>query len=581
MADVLAPPDPRIDALERSVAAIDARLAALEAQLSGAPARVEEDAAAISTREQEPTPAAVPALAPSEPADEESESFWDLSLIGRTFIILGGAYLLRAITQRDVVPEVLGMLAGLAYALFWIFAAYRAAAASPWKATFEAGIATSIGFAIAIESASRFHILGPGGAALIVLAITAAVLLLSVRRSILPLAWFGVVGSVTALSALALVTKSIVPPAAAIFLVGAAASWAASRAGFDYLHWVPSVQANLMFLAIPFVLGVTHESRTVAIWLLQNAMVMTAIALFVVIAIWKRTLMIFGFIYVAWLFAITIGAVGWLTRGVPEERLVLAIGTVVAAAFLWAAAVVGATRDDESGTRNYPAIVGTLLTIAGSFLLFPEEVASIGWAVAAAALGWVARPRLDRSFPLHAALFGSAAALASGLLPFIFSGVIEPAHGTPPTATPAAMITLALLTVSAAMMSVRRDPARFCMPRAILLGIAAAGWCAAIFGAIARLLPLLATEPGAAVSRTLLFSAFAVGLALVARSGAVADVKCLVNPFLAVIAIKLLVEDFRYGTPATLFVSLAAYGGALVLAARFRRRKKAQPVATA
>jgi hypothetical protein len=289
--------------------------------------------------------------------------------------------------------------------------------------------------------------------------------------------------------------------------------------------------------------------------------------------------MIFGFIYVAWLFATTIGAAGWLTRGNSEERLVLAIGTVVAAAFLWAAAVVGAKRDEVSDTRNYPAIVGTLLTIAGSFLLFPPAVASIGWAVAAAALGWVARPRLDRSFPLHAALFGSAAAVASGLLPFIFTGVILPAEGKLATAAPAALITLVLLTASVALMAVRRDPSHFSMPRTVLLGIAAGGWCATIFAALERIAPFAAAEPGASVSRTLLFSAFAVGLALVARSGTVADVKYLVNPFFVVIAIKLLVEDYRFGTPATLFVSLAAFGGALVLGARYRRRKKAHPVA--
>jgi uncharacterized membrane protein len=50
---------------------------------------------------------------------------FDLALVGRTLIVLGGAFLLRAITESGVVSPSVGVSLGLAYAVTWLLARIR------------------------------------------------------------------------------------------------------------------------------------------------------------------------------------------------------------------------------------------------------------------------------------------------------------------------------------------------------------------------------------------------------------------------------------------------------------------------
>src|ERR1017187_6608178 len=43
-----------------------------------------------------------------------------LSYVGRTFVALGGAYLLRALTDSAVLPQPAGIALGLAYSVLWL-----------------------------------------------------------------------------------------------------------------------------------------------------------------------------------------------------------------------------------------------------------------------------------------------------------------------------------------------------------------------------------------------------------------------------------------------------------------------------
>ena len=81
-----------------------------------------------------------------------SPSTWSgpavLSLIGRTFVILGGAYLLRALTESGSVPQSSGIVLGFAYASVWIGAADRAAVQRPASGLFHGLAGLIIGVAL-------------------------------------------------------------------------------------------------------------------------------------------------------------------------------------------------------------------------------------------------------------------------------------------------------------------------------------------------------------------------------------------------------------------------------------------------
>jgi hypothetical protein len=79
----------------------------------------------------------------------------------------------------------------------------------------------------------------------------------------------------------------------------------------------------------------------------------------------------------------------------------------------------------------------------------------------------------------------------------------------------------------------------------------------------------------AAVVRTAILAALAIGLALAARRWAWPELGWLVYPLVALGGVKLILQDLRVGRPATLVLSLALYGAVLVLAPRLLRPGRA------
>jgi hypothetical protein len=97
--------------------------------------------------------------------------------------------------------------------------------------------------------------------------------------------------------------------------------------------------------------------------------------------------------------------------------------------------------------------------------------------------------------------------------------------------------------------------------------MAAAGWAVA-------LIVSNRTDPGlVATIRTGVLALTALVLAWAGAGAGLREATWLVYPTLLAGAVKLLVEDLPRSSAATLFVALAAYGGALIAAPRFMRAR--------
>jgi hypothetical protein len=188
--------------------------------------------------------------------------------------------------------------------------------------------------------------------------------------------------------------------------------------------------------------------------------------------------------------------------------------------------------------------------------------------------GW----RLGRlSLGTHAALFAVAAAWGSGL---IAEGIraFAASSGTPwdPPAT-AASLTLGAIVVALAFPSpVSPYQGRLRgASRLVLLTLAVWGLCAVLVrtGAWALgLEPGAGTDPGAlAALRSAVLAATAVALAWSSHTEHLRSARWLVYPVLAAGILKLGLQDFVVGSPATLVLSFLAYGTALIVAPRLRR----------
>src|SRR6187402_2242714 len=126
MLDRLSCIDARLGEIDRALADVHRRIAALEA-LELRPSEVSRPGIPPTASE-----AISPLLSAGRP-DVSSVA----SLVGRTFVVLGGAYLLRALTESGRLPGRGGVVLGLAYAVVWFGAADRASVTRPLSGLFH------------------------------------------------------------------------------------------------------------------------------------------------------------------------------------------------------------------------------------------------------------------------------------------------------------------------------------------------------------------------------------------------------------------------------------------------------------
>ena len=226
MNDRLSILESRVDQLTQRVSDIERRISALDRSEIAAPA-----------------PASVP-LAP------ETDLGLVFSLVGRTLLALGGAYLLRALTEAGALPQIAGVALAAAYAAGWVFLAARAGAASKsTSAAFHLGSAALVGYPLLWETTARLHLLGPSAGASALVALTIAILAVARRHELEPGAWVGVVGAAVAAGALLFGTRAVPPFAAALVVCGLATLALWDSKGFPPA-WVSAAVADLAVVVL-------------------------------------------------------------------------------------------------------------------------------------------------------------------------------------------------------------------------------------------------------------------------------------------------------------------------------------------
>jgi hypothetical protein len=201
--------DSRVARLEAALAEIDGRLARLEHRRSGGQAT----------------------LPVQTDAPKETNV---LASIGICSLILGGAFVLRALTESQTIPRVAGAILGLTYAGYWIWRANR----------FYASTAALIAFPLIWETTARFQIFTP----LIASILIAATGILFVRKDAV-LAWVGSAGAIAAAFAIG-------PSPAMLLAISAIGVYARK---WEFAAWPAALATNIIAL----ILIVTRPQGTV------------------------------------------------------------------------------------------------------------------------------------------------------------------------------------------------------------------------------------------------------------------------------------------------------------------------------
>lgn len=555
--------------MEDRVAELEIRLAAVEQRLS----RLEGESPGTT------------AINEAEQASTTGDGFLSNAptLIGRLLLIFGGAYLLRAITEFEVVPTALGISLGAAYALFWLFMAYRKGGDSSQRAAalFYGGASILLAMPLLVEATGRFELLS-GTQGIVALAILCAVSLwVATARDMRLLGWLVTAGGIGTAFIVMRLSRSTIPVSAFLIFLGGAALWAGYWRHWKGLQWLGAIGANAGVLALALLSRSDQWTvEPLSVFVTGVMLLVTYLSSFAFHShVRGRNVGIFESVQVL----LAIG-IAFLTARIASSAGEIAMSQVGIAALLLAAcsyalAFAPETRGERGRNFFFYSTLGLLLLVVGSALILSPAVAAAAWSLLALAMAWFSGRFGRVALSLQCTFLLLAAGISSGILT---TGFLALAGGTLASWPPLVSwhVVIAATTVACLFIPVAQHSDRWGvaagLPQLIVLALSVwevGGLMVAYVAPLAAGVGTPDADPAVlAALRTAVLSAASVTLALSSRHKRWPEARWLVYPVLILVGVKLFLEDFPHGQPVTLFVALALVGGALILVAKLLGR---------
>ncbi|MDH3336354.1 MAG: DUF2339 domain-containing protein [Gammaproteobacteria bacterium] len=558
-------------AMEDRVAALESRLAAVEQRLNAL-----EGAQADVLASEERAPGA-----------DNREGFVSQAstLIGSVLLIFGGAYLLRAITDLNVVPTAFGILLGASYALLWLFVAHRKAGNEDERASamFYGGASIFLALPLLVEANTRFELLS-GQQTVVALALFCALaMLVAVTRNLRSLGWLVTAGGIVTAFVVLNASRAAVAVPAFLIILGLGSLWAVYVRQWIGPQWLGALGANTGVVVL-LLISTSDQWSTEPLtpFLLGAALLVTYLVSFALRShVRGQNVGIFETLQAL----LAVGIVFW-AASVAAQAGQLALATVgawvvVIGACAYGLAFTPETRSARGRNFYFHSALGLALVVAGTALAMSPAIAAAAWSLMALAMAWFSGRFGRVALSLQCTFLLLAAGVGSGILTTGLEALAGDASALWPPFVPWHLI-IALTTVACLFIPVAQHSDRWGVlsgaPQLIVLALSVweVGGLMVVY-----LAPALAGVGGAdanpailAALRTAVLSAASVTLALSSRFKRWPEARWLVYPVLLVVGVKLLLEDFPNGQPATLFVALAVVGGALLLVAKLLSRDK-------
>ncbi|MBE3067425.1 MAG: hypothetical protein IMZ73_08380, partial [Chloroflexi bacterium] len=343
-----------------------------------------------------------------------------LTLSGRSLIILGGAYLIRALTESGMLPAPAGVALGLAYAVLWILAAGRAAGKGlKGDATFHVVVATAIAFPLIFEATVRFHFLGPESSATALALLSALSLTIAWRFSHQIMAWIITVAALITAVVLIANTGAVLSIEAFLLVLGLSTLWLGYDRQWALLRWPVALVVD--FVAVGLVLRAIAPERqdppAMVIGLLM-ALVGSYIASFAVRTLVRgRDILPFEIFQTAASLLLGLGGSVVVVRAThaaaePLGVISLALGL---GSYAVAYAFISRTRAKNVNFYFYTALA-LVFTLAGLSILLGETLLILSFCALAVIVTLLGRRFNHPALLLHGFTYLLGAAWVSGLL---------------------------------------------------------------------------------------------------------------------------------------------------------------------
>lgn len=509
-----------------------------------------------------------------------------LALAGRTLLALGGGFLIRALTEGGFLPTAAGVVLGLAYALVWLALADRAAALGQHtSATFHGLACALLGYPLLWEATTRFGLLGPRSAAGLAALFLGASLVVAGRRRLGVVGWASTLLAIGTIAGFLFATRDVLAVVFGSLGIAIVVLGLALRDQQPALRWPTAALADAAVLVLVWLVarpgGPPPEYPVLSPALvLLAALALPAVFIGATVAqTLGRARRVDSFDAAQGAVALALGFGGGASVLVAQGQSPAALGVVgllLGALSYWAAFIFVERRHAHGSSFYFYSTAGGVLTLLATGILLWRDSAALAWGALAVLMAGLGR-RYDRlTLRHHAAAYVLAAALASGLLQgasrALLGGEIS---GGAATASLPALVVLAASLLAFGILADRRPDRTWWqrLPEAVPAALAAWGLGGLLVVIVAPwLVPLASARAAVATLRTAVLSLLAMAVAEAGRRPPLTVLGALVYPTLAVTGLKLVSEDLPSGNPATLFVSFALYGVALITAPRRLRK---------
>lgn len=565
----------KLKELERQLQELRHRVARLEALEDGSPALSQE------------APESPDGVAAAHVSSRESVFLTSgIALAGRTLVVLGGAYLLRALTEHAVVPARAGVGAALVYAVFWLWRCERSAARGQrTSALFHGHTGALIAYPLLWETAAVFELLPPAAASAALVGILALAWAVAVRHHLTPLAWTVGVAHLGTAFALMFGIQAFVPASLALLAGAAMAELPPLAERWGALRW-PSALGADAGSAVLVGVGLTRFAK--AGEPVDGAVMPALLALPLVYGVGVvdrtlrrgRALSAFDVLQLAAALALGLGGSARLlavqgASTVPVAALAVLLG---AAAYAVAFAFIDRRQGRGPSFYAFTSFAGVLVLAGTALALGTGSTALVGcWAVLSL-VALLLGARFDRiTLRFHGVVYIWAAALASGLVTAAVDGLLAEPAAWHALAGTALLVGAMAVAATVLLFATRPEDAAWYtrLPQeglAVLLAGVVAGF--ATRGLAPPAMDRFAETDAPAVLaalRSILVAGLALSVAGAVRLWAFPELRWLVYGLLGAGAAKLLWEDLRVDEPVAIFAALAAYGGALIGTSRLLR----------
>ena len=525
---------------------------------------------------------ALPALPPAGAITREAisvplaEGGGVFSLLGKAMLCVAGAYLLRALAESSVLPQMPVVAIAIAYALVWLLPAARVPLGAWFPSTAWAGTSALILLPMLWELTVRFRLLPDGVTAAILAGYVLAAGAIAWRRHFAAVLWVTEASASLVALLLAVMTRDPAPFVAALLVMAAAGEFAAARKRGIGVRPVVALAADFAIFTMIFVYSAAASTRpdyrplsTAVLLAFGPAMLaIYAASATVQTLVLRQKITFFETAQTLVAFALAVWSVLAFWSG-PAATL---LGALCMAGAALGYGVVYLRFDRAREQRNYHVYAtGSLaLLLVGSYFALTARgtVALLGLAAVAATAAGIRMKRLTLKF--HALACLAAAAFTSGLLATIAQTMTSAVVGA--LALRVAFVAGCAIVCYAAVLRWPRDgrlEGLFSLP---LAALAAASTAALLVAALARIAGSGAHQ--LAVIRTLVMCAMALMLAWGGSRRQRSELATLAWVALVFVALKLLFKDLRHGHLGFTAASIFLFAITLLLVPRLRRKRQ-------